>query len=43
MSFGGFCLRTGIGVGYMLGHPLIPADQRPALALTLIGLGYKLW
>ena len=43
MSFRGFHLRTGIGVGYLLGHPLIPADQRPALALTLIGMGYKLW
>jgi hypothetical protein len=43
MSFSGFCLRTGVGIGYLLGRPLIPAEQRPTLDMTLIGLGYKFW
>ena len=43
MSFAGFCLRTGIGAGYLLGHSLIPDEQRLVPTLTLIGLGYKFW
>lgn len=43
MGFGGFCMRSGIGAGYLLGRPLIPDDQRLTLALTLFGLGYKFW
>lgn len=43
MNFDGLCLRMGVGLGYVLGHPLMAADQRLTKEMTLIGLGYKFW
>jgi len=43
LSLAGFVLRTELGAGYLLGAPLIRAQERTSLALTLIGLGYKFW
>ena len=43
MSFAGISLRSELGAGYMLGAPLVRAQDRAVLVLTLLGLGCKFW
>ena len=43
LSFAGFVFRSELGLGYMMGIPLIRSEERTALTLTLFGLGYKFW
>lgn len=43
MAFNGFFVRGDVGVSYHLLPPLLRNESRFGGALTLIGIGYKLW
>jgi hypothetical protein len=43
MANSGFFARCDAGVTYAFGPPIYPAKDRFGIALTLIGVGYKLW
>jgi hypothetical protein len=43
MAFWGFFFRAELGVGYMVGEPILAASERVVPVLTLLGLGYKAW
>lgn len=42
-AFSGFFVRTNLGVQYMVTVPIAQTADRFYPALTLVGLGYKLW
>jgi hypothetical protein len=43
MAFSGLFLRTDVGGSYAFGPPIKAPINRFAVALTLIGIGYKFW
>jgi hypothetical protein len=43
MAFGGFFFRASIGASYLVGMPLYAIRDRFAVALTPIGIGFKIW
>lgn len=43
MAFSGWFFRFGVGAVYMTSQPLFSPRKRLGLALTLFGVGFKLW
>lgn len=43
MAESGFFVKSDAGVTYAFGPPIYPVGDRFGIALTLIGVGYKLW
>jgi len=43
MAFSGFFVRADVGGSYAFGPPIVAPKNRFAIALTLLGIGYKFW